>query len=36
MTVAEFQVWEPDEFPGRRWQLIDGEPVCMNACPISA
>ena len=29
LTVAEFQVWEPEEHPERRWQLVDGEPVCM-------
>lgn len=29
MTVAEFQAWQPDEHPERRWQLFDGEPVCM-------
>ncbi len=27
MTVAEFLEWDPDS--GRRWQLIDGEPVAM-------
>lgn len=29
MTVAEFQVWQPEEHPERRWQLFDGDPVCM-------
>jgi Uma2 family endonuclease len=29
MTVAEFQAWQPDEHPERRWQLFDGEPVSM-------
>jgi Uma2 family endonuclease len=29
MTVAEFQAWQPDEHPERRWQLFDGDPVCM-------
>jgi Uma2 family endonuclease len=29
MTVADFQVWQPEEHPERRWQLLDGEPVCM-------
>jgi Uma2 family endonuclease len=29
MTTAEFQAWEPEEFPDRRWQLLDGEPACM-------
>jgi Uma2 family endonuclease len=29
MTVAEFQAWQPDEHPDRRWQLVDGAPVCM-------
>jgi Uma2 family endonuclease len=29
MTVAEFQAWQPEEHPERRWQLFDGEPVCM-------
>lgn len=28
MTVAEFLDWLPDA-PGRRWQLMDGEPVAM-------
>jgi len=27
MTVAEFRDWQPID--GRRWQLIDGEPVAM-------
>ena len=29
MTVDEFHAWEPLEHPGRRWQLVDGTPVCM-------
>jgi Uma2 family endonuclease len=29
MTVADFQAWQPEEHPERRWQLLDGEPVCM-------
>lgn len=30
MTVAEFEAWQPPEaLRDRRWQLIDGEPVCM-------
>ena len=29
MTVADFQVWRPEEHPERRCQLFDGEPVCM-------
>jgi Uma2 family endonuclease len=29
MTVADFQAWQPEEHPERRWQLFDGEPVCM-------
>ena len=29
MTVAAFQAWEPDEHNDRRWQLVDGHPVCM-------
>lgn len=30
MTVAEFQAWEPPaEMAERRWELVDGEPVCM-------
>ena len=29
MTVEEFLAWQPEEHPERRWQLIDGEPVCM-------
>lgn len=29
MTVADFQVWQPEEHPERRWQLFDGEPVSM-------
>ena len=27
MTVADFQAWQPDEHPERRWQLLDGKPV---------
>ena len=30
MTVAEFQDWlPPDGMEDRRWELVDGEPVCM-------
>jgi Uma2 family endonuclease len=29
MTATEFQGWEPDEDSDRRWQLVDGAPVCM-------
>ena len=29
MTVDEFLVWDIDDVTGRRWQLIDGEPVMM-------
>ena len=29
MTVDEFLVWDADDLTGRRWQLIDGEPVLM-------
>ena len=30
MTVAEFQDWAPpDGLEDRRWELVDGEPVCM-------
>jgi Uma2 family endonuclease len=29
MTVDEFLVWDADDFTGRRWQLVDGEPVLM-------
>jgi Uma2 family endonuclease len=29
MTLAEFLDWEPGDGAGRRWQLIDGEPVAM-------
>jgi Uma2 family endonuclease len=29
MTVTDFQAWQPEEHPQRRWQLVDGEPVCM-------
>ena len=29
MTVADFQAWQPEEHPERRWQLFDGAPVCM-------
>lgn len=27
MTVAEFLAWDPGDQSGRRWQLVDGEPV---------
>jgi Uma2 family endonuclease len=29
MTVDQFLVWDADDVTGRRWQLIDGEPVLM-------
>lgn len=29
MTVDEFLVWDAGDTTGRRWQLIDGEPVLM-------
>jgi Uma2 family endonuclease len=30
MTVAEFERWEPEfDLQDRRWELVDGEPVCM-------
>lgn len=29
MTVDEFLVWDAGDITGRRWQLIDGEPVLM-------
>jgi len=29
MSVDEFLVWDADDLTGRRWQLIDGEPVLM-------
>lgn len=29
MTVDEFLVWDSGDRSGRRWQLIDGEPVAM-------
>ncbi len=30
MTVAEFERWEPPSgLQDRRWELVDGEPVCM-------
>jgi Uma2 family endonuclease len=29
MTVDEFVVWDVEDATGRRWQLIDGEPVLM-------
>jgi Uma2 family endonuclease len=29
MTLDEFLVWDADDTTGRRWQLIDGEPVLM-------
>jgi Uma2 family endonuclease len=29
MTVDEFLVWDAEDASGRRWQLIDGEPVLM-------
>jgi len=29
MTVAQFHDWQPDRHADRRWQLVDGNPVCM-------
>jgi hypothetical protein len=29
MTVEEFLVWDAGDATGRRWQLVDGEPVLM-------
>ncbi len=29
MTVPEFIAWQPEERSDHRWQLVDGEPVCM-------
>ena len=29
MTLDEFLVWDADDVTGRRWQLVDGEPVLM-------
>lgn len=29
MTAMEFQSWEPPVNPELRWQLVEGEPVCM-------
>lgn len=29
MTLDEFLVWDADDLTGRRWQLVDGEPVLM-------
>jgi Uma2 family endonuclease len=29
MTVDEFLYWDADDETGRRWQLVDGEPVLM-------
>jgi Uma2 family endonuclease len=29
MTVDEFLAWQPPERGDHRWQLVDGEPVCM-------
>ena len=29
MTVDEFLVWDSDDVTGRRWQLINGDPVLM-------
>jgi len=29
MTLAEFLSWDPRDPSGRRWQLVDGEPVAM-------
>jgi Uma2 family endonuclease len=30
MTVDEFLYWDADDDTGRRWQLVDGEPVLMS------
>lgn len=29
MTVDEFLVWDSDDLTGRRWQLVDGDPVLL-------
>jgi Uma2 family endonuclease len=29
MTVDEFLAWDSGDYSGRRWQLVDGEPVAM-------
>jgi Uma2 family endonuclease len=29
MTLNEFLVWDADDATGRRWRLIDGEPMPM-------
>lgn len=29
LTVDEFLAWNADDLTGRRWQLVDGEPVPM-------
>jgi len=29
MTVAEFREWDSGDVSGRRWQLVNGEPVAM-------
>lgn len=29
MTVAEFLTWDANDPTGKKWQLIDGEPVAM-------
>ena len=29
MSVAEFLAWDSGDYSGRRWQLVDGEPVAM-------
>lgn len=29
MTVDEFLAWDSGDYTGRRWQLVDGEPVAM-------
>ncbi len=29
MTVDEFLVWDTDDLTGRRWELVDGEPLLM-------
>ena len=29
MTIDEFLVWDTGDATGRRWQLIDGEPLLM-------
>lgn len=36
MTVAEFQDWLPPAgLEDRRWNLVDGEPVCMAPTSVN-